>query len=89
MHDKAFNIPKSPKYGGYQRGLASMVYKFFGKNTSSGAVKNEDMSNKELAEELHKQMIRKFKNQKVFSSFIGNIWGADLADMQLISNLIK
>ena len=47
------------------------------------------MSNKELAEELHKQMIRKFKNQKVFSSFIGNIWGADLADMQLISNLIK
>ena len=89
MHGKAFNIPKSPKYGGYQRGLASMVYKFFGKNTSSGAVKNEDMSNKELAEELHKQMIRKFKNQKVFSSFISNIWGADLADMQLISNLIK
>ena len=89
MHDKAFNIPTTPKYGGYQRGLASMVYKFFGKNTSSGAVKNEDMSNKKLAEKLHKQMIGKLKNQKVFSSFIGHIWGADLADMQLISNLIK
>ena len=88
MHDKAFNIPKSPKYGGYQRGLPSMVYKFFGRNTSSGEIKIENMSNKELAEELHKPMIRKFKNRKVFSSFIGN-WGADLADMQLISNLIK
>ena len=88
MHDKAFNIPKSSKYGGYQRGLPSMVYKFFGRNTSSGEIKNENMFNKELAEELHKPMIRKFKNRKVFSSFIGN-WGADLADMQLISNLIK
>ena len=50
MHDKAFNIPKSPKYGGYQRGLPSMVYKFFGRNTSSGEIKNENMFNKELTE---------------------------------------
>ena len=43
------------------------------------------MSNKELAEELYKPIIRKFKKRKVHSSFIDNIWGADLADMQLIS----
>ena len=43
------------------------------------------MSNEELAEELHKPIIRKFKKRKVYSPFIGNIWGADLADMQLIS----
>ena len=47
------------------------------------------MSNKELAEELHKSIIRKFKKRKVYSSFIGNIWGADIADMQLISKLNK
>ena len=40
------------------------------------------MSNKELAEELHKPFVRKFKERKVHSSFIDNIWGADLADMQ-------
>ena len=37
MRDKAFNIAKSPKYDGYQRGLASMVYKFFDKKSSSGS----------------------------------------------------
>ena len=43
------------------------------------------MRNQELAEELHKPIIRKFENRKVYSSFIDNIWGADLADMKLIS----
>ena len=38
---KAFNIAKNPKYDGYQRGHASMVYKFFDKKTSGGAIKNE------------------------------------------------
>ena len=46
---KTFNIAKSPKYGGYQRGLALMVYKFFDKRTSGGAAKNKMMENKELA----------------------------------------
>ena len=32
LRDHAFNIAKNPKYSGYQRGLASMVYKFFHKN---------------------------------------------------------
>ena len=29
LTDRAFNIVKNPKYDGYQRGLTSMVYKFF------------------------------------------------------------
>ena len=66
-------------------GFTSMAYTFFDKNTSGGVIKSEIMSNKELAKELHKLIIRKFEKQKVYSSFIGNIWGADLADMQLIS----
>ena len=51
---------------------------------NKSAVKNENMSNKELAEELHKSIIRKFKKRKVCSSFIDNIWDDDIADMQLI-----
>ena len=42
-----------------------------------------------MAEELHKPIIRKFKKRKVYSSFIENIWVADLDDMQLISKLNK
>ena len=38
-----------------------MVYKFLDKKTSGGAVKNENMSNQELAEELHKPTVRKFE----------------------------
>ena len=85
LHDKAFNIAKNPKYDGYQWGLASMVYKCFDKKTSGSDIKNKNISNKELAEELQKPIIRKFKKRKVCSSFIQNILGADLADMQLIS----
>ena len=81
LRDKAFNIAKTPKYGRYQRGLASMAYKFFDKKTSGSGIKNENISNKELAEELHKPIIRNFNKRKVHSPFIENIWGADLADM--------
>ena len=66
-----------------------MVYKFFDKKTSGSGIKNENMSNKILAAELDKPIIRKFDKQKVYSSFIDNIWGADLADMQLISKFNK
>ena len=66
-----------------------MVYNFFDKQTSGGIVKNENISNKELAEELHKPNIRKFNERKVHSPFIDNIWGADLADMQLIRKFNK
>ena len=43
IRDNAFNIAKNPKYGGCQRRLASMVYKFFDEKTSGGTVKNEDI----------------------------------------------
>ena len=46
LHDKAFNIAKNTKYDGYQRGLASIAYKFFDKNRYDGAVKIEIISNK-------------------------------------------
>ena len=52
--DKAFNVAKNPKCDGYQRGLISMIYKYFDKKTFGATVKNETISNKELAEELHK-----------------------------------
>ena len=63
LHNKAFNIAKNPKYDGYQRGLASMVYKLFGKKTSGSGVKNENMSNQQLVEELHRPIIRKFNKR--------------------------
>ena len=62
-----------------------MVYKCFDKNTSGSGIKNHNILNKELAEELYKPIIKKFKKRKVQSPFIGNIWGTNLADMQLIS----
>ena len=61
-----------------------LVYKFFDKKTSGGTVENENISNKELAEELHKPIIKKFNKRKLQSTFIDNICGADLADMQFI-----
>ena len=51
LRDKAFNIAKNPKYDGYQRGLASMIYKFFDKKLLGSGVKSETVQNKELAEE--------------------------------------
>ena len=100
LHDKAFNIAKNLKYDGYQSGIASMVYKLLDKKTSGSAttlaqaetsatrnkfaVKNESMSNKEFAKELHKPIIRKFE-----TPFVDNIWYADLAIMQLISKFNK
>ena len=66
-----------------------MVYKFFDKKTSDGAIKNESMSNKKLPEEFHKLIIRKFKKRKVHSFFIDNICDADLVDIQLISKFNK
>ena len=89
LGDKAFNITKNPKYDGYQCVLALMVYKLFDKKTSGGTVKNEIISNKEFAKELHKPIIRKFEKRKVHSSFIDNIWGTDLTDMLLISKFNK
>ena len=95
-----YDIAKDPKYDGYQRGLTSMVYNFFDskvaspdkKSVGSGAKRiNTKITpqNEQLAEELHKPIIRKFKKRKVYSTFKDNIWGVDLADMQLLSKYNK
>ena len=90
LRDKAFNIAKNPKYDGRQRGLASVVYKFFDKKSMrSGVGNNEIKQNLQLAGELHKTIIRKLKKTKVYSGFKDNLWGAGLADMQLISKFNK
>ena len=47
------------------------------------------MPNQELAEELHKPIIRKSEKQKVHSSFIDNIWSADIVNMQLLGKFNK
>ena len=72
LRKKAFNIAKNPKYDGYQRGLGSMVYKFFDKKASGGAM-------------LCHQLVENLKHRKVYSLFKDNIWGANLADIKSIN----
>ena len=62
LRDKAFKIAKNPKYDGYQRGLASIVYRYFDKRAKGSDV-NMQANNEsplDLAEDLHKAIIRKF-----------------------------
>ena len=87
VRDKAFNIAKNVKYDGYKRGFVSMVYKFFDKKSAGNGVAM--LQNQQLAEEFHKSIIKKLKKRRVYSSLKGNIQGADLADMQLISKFNK
>ena len=95
MKNKALKIASNPKYNGFERGLASMVYKFFAKKSKGAGLKENQgsflqnsgnlLANSQLDNELHKPIIRKFKKRKVYSAFKENIWVVDLADMQLIS----
>ena len=93
LRDKAYDIASNPEYDGYQRGLASMVYKFFDKkSTGSGfkKLKNTTKSNSLiLADEIHKPIIRNFNKRKLYSQFKDNIRGVDLADMQSLSRKNK
>ena len=73
FRDNVFNIIKNPKYDGWQGDVASMVYKPYDKKTSGSAIKNENFSNNEVAEKLHKPIIKKFKKRKVKLLFIDNI----------------
>ena len=57
LWDKTF---KNPKYDGYQRGLASMVYKRFDKKSKGSGADMPLEFNEHLVEELHKPIIRKF-----------------------------
>ena len=92
LRNKAYDITSNPKYDGYQRGLASMVCKFFDKkSTGSGfkKLKNTARSFSILADERHKPIIRKFDKRKVYLQFKDNIWGVDLVDMQSLSRKNK
>ena len=53
------------------------------------AFESKIMPKQEIAEELHKAIVKKFEKRKVYSSFKDNIWGADLVDMQLRSKFSK
>ena len=76
-----------------------MVYKSFDKKSkgsgitaalaNKSAVNIEVKPSERLAKELHKAIIRNFKKRTVYSRFKDNIWGADLADMQLIIRFNK
>ena len=72
-----------------------MVYKFFDKKSAGSGIKHVNNNtkftpqNQQLAEELHKPIIKKFEKRKVHAAFKDNIWGADLADMQLLSRYNK
>ena len=83
--DKAYDIASNPEYNDYQRGLASMVYKFFDKKSTGSGIASSSI----LADELHKPIIRKFNKRKVYSQFKDNLWGVDLADMQSLSRKNK
>ena len=96
LRDKAYDIASNPEYDGYQRGLASMVYKFFDKKSTAEPSSLERMGSgiardrsSILAEELHKPIIKKFDKRKVYSQFKDNTWGVDLADMQSLSRKNK
>ena len=65
--DKAFNIGKNLQYDEYQRSFASMVYKFFDKKSSSKSGFAIKQNQQQLAEELHKPIIRKLKKRQVYS----------------------
>ena len=84
LKNKAYKIALDPKVDGYQRSLAAMIYKFFNKTTRGSGIEN-----KQLAEELHKPIVRNFKRRKVYSSFKDNIWSVDLAYMTLINKFNK
>ena len=88
LKNRAFGIAKDPRYDGYQRGLASMVCKFFDSKVSGSGAKLIP-EKEQLANELHKPNIRKFEKRRVYSTFKDNIWGVDLADMQLLSKYNK
>ena len=63
LRDKEYNIASNPEYDDYQRGLASMVYKFFDKKSmGSGTAKSKSLI---LADELHKPVIKKFNKRYI------------------------
>ena len=85
LRDKVYDIASNPEYNGYQRGLASMVYKSFDKRSIGSGFKSSSI----LDDELHKPIIKKFDKRSVYLQFKDNIWGVDLADLQSLSRKNK
>ena len=88
MKETAYLISRNPKFNGYQRALAGMVYKFFDKKIGSGAIATSKAGvsvNEQLSEELHKPVTEKFKTTKVYTRLKDNIWSADLAEIVSLS----
>ena len=93
LRDKAFDIARNPKYDRYQGGPISMVCKLFDKTSkdidrsvtcadksnASCAINSKIMLSKQLANELNKPIISKFKNRSLYSSY------KDSANIQLLS----
>ena len=75
MKKRTYDIARNPKYD-CQKGLASMAYNCFDKKTGSRASVKE-----ELAQELHKPVIKKFRIRRVYARFKYNIWAAGLSKM--------
>ena len=89
LRDKAFNFAKNPKYDGYQRELASMVYKFFDKKSAGSGVNIPLEFNEQLAKRITQTNYQTILKKKSLFWIRDNIWGTDLADMQLISKFNK
>ena len=81
LKDRAYEMAGNRGYDGYQRALASMVYMSFDRKTGSGV-----SVNRQLAEELHKPVIEKFKRRTVYARLKDNVWAADLAEMESLSS---
>ena len=81
LKDKVYETPRNCRCDGYQRALASVIYKFFDNKTRSRV-----SVNKQLSKELHKPVIKNFKRRKVYARFKDNIWASDLAEMESLSS---
>ena len=81
MNNKTYKIAKNRGYDGYQEVLATMIYKFFDKKKGS-----EISVNEQLAKDLQKPVIGKFRRRQVKFSFKDNIWAGDLAEVRSLSS---
>ena len=84
LKERAYEIAINHKYDGYQRGLASVVYKFFFCNKTQSRA-NANVS-EELSQELHETVIKKFRKKRVCVRFTDNIWAAELAKIGSLSS---
>ena len=87
MREKAFEIASNLKYDGYQKVLASIVYKFF--DTKSAGSSVATLPSYQLAHDHHGQIVKNVKRTKVYSLFREGIWGVDFADIQSLRKFNK